>query len=126
NTRFERELRDNTSSSRHTGRSTAIRTRCPRGGISDERPIGRASPAPTTKVLLSSAAQPVRIYVRPALAAIALALAMFEQTFGHQKLSIGRGQRAATIADCRPRGHCGQAIADVAAYVAANDTLRRP
>src|SRR5262249_28516273 len=71
------------------------------GGISDERPICRESQAPTTKVLLFSAAPPVRIRPRPrvvaiALAAIALALAMFEWTFGHQKLSSGRGQTAAT------------------------------
>jgi len=49
------------------------------------------------------------------LTALALALAIFEQTFGHQKLSIGRPDSRNNVADCRPRVHCGQAIADGAA-----------
>jgi hypothetical protein len=93
----ERELRDTTSSSSTTRLSTAIRTRRPLSGISDERPICREFASPYDQGLIVQRSTSLSKFVRgPALTALALALTMFEQTFGHQKLSIGRGQTAAT------------------------------
>jgi len=104
NTLCERELPDTTSLSSTTRLSTAIRTRRPLSGISDERPICREFASPYDLGLIVQRSTSLSEFAcGPALTGLALALAMFEQTFGHQKLSIGRPDSRNNVADCRPR-----------------------